>query len=73
MGRIGMAVRKGSGTGRHLTVEQVCEDLGVARSTFYEWRAKRKAPPCVKLPNGGLRIRRVDYERWLETLEQDAA
>jgi excisionase family DNA binding protein len=58
---------------RHLTVEQVCEDLGVARSTFYDWRAKRKAPPCVKLPNGGLRIRRVDYERWLETLEQEAA
>jgi excisionase family DNA binding protein len=65
-----MAGRKTSTTGRHLTVEQVCEDLGVARSTFYEWRAKRKAPPCVKLPNGALRIRRADYERWLEELEE---
>ena len=60
------------GAGRHLTVEQVCEDLGVARSTFYDWRAKRKGPPCVKLPNGALRIRRTDYERWLETLDGEA-
>jgi excisionase family DNA binding protein len=59
--------------GRHLTVDEVCDDLGVAKSTFYDWRAKRKAPPCVKLPNGGLRIRRIDYERWLESLDEDAA
>jgi excisionase family DNA binding protein len=64
---------KGKRSARHLTVDEVCEDLGVAKSTFYDWRAKRKAPPCVKLPNGGLRIRRDDYERWLETLEQDVA
>jgi excisionase family DNA binding protein len=68
-----MESKKTVRSARHLTVEQVCEDLGVARSTFYDWRAKRKAPPCVKLPNGGLRIRRVDYERWLESLGQDAA
>ena len=61
------------GTGRHMTVEQVCEDLDIARSTFYDWRAKRRAPPCVKLPNGELRIRRVDYEQWLETLDEEAA
>ena len=60
-------------SGRHLTVEEVCEDLDIARSTFYDWRAKRKAPPCVNLPNGGLRIRREDYERWLEKLEEAAA
>jgi excisionase family DNA binding protein len=65
-----MPVRKAGG--RHLTVEEVCQDLGVARSTFYDWRAKRKAPRCVKLPNGELRIRRVDYERWLEDLEETA-
>jgi predicted DNA-binding transcriptional regulator AlpA len=68
-----MSARKTAGSGRHLTVEQVCEDLEIARSTFYDWRAKRKAPPCVKLPNGELRIRRVDYERWLETLDEVAA
>ena len=55
---------------QHMTVREVCEELGVARSTFYDWRAARKAPPCLKLPNGDLRIRRADFDRWLETLEQ---
>ena len=56
----------------HLTVAQVCAELGVARSTFYDWRAAKKAPPCLKLPNGDLRIRRTDFDRWLESLEQPA-
>jgi predicted DNA-binding transcriptional regulator AlpA len=60
------------GTNMHLSVRDICEELGVARSTFYDWRAARKAPPCIKLPNGDLRVRRADFERWLETLEQPA-
>jgi excisionase family DNA binding protein len=55
-----------------LTVVQVCAELGVSRSTFYEWRAKKRAPRCIKLPNGDLRIRRVELERWLSAHE-DAA
>ena len=56
-----VAVRK------HLTVAEVCEELGVSRSTFYDWRAAHRAPRCIKLPNGGLRVRREDLERWLES------
>lgn len=52
----------------YLTVDEVCAELRIARSTFYEWRAARKAPPCIKLPNGGLRIRRGDLDRWLDGL-----
>lgn len=59
-------------TAIHLTVADVCQELGVARSTFYDWRAAKKAPPCLKLPNGDLRIRRDDLDRWLQTLEQPA-
>ncbi|WP_433057076.1 helix-turn-helix transcriptional regulator [Dactylosporangium sp. CS-033363] len=59
--------------GRHLTIAEVCADLGISRSTFYDWRAKRKAPPCFKLPNGDLRIRRADYESWIALLEDEAA
>jgi predicted DNA-binding transcriptional regulator AlpA len=59
--------------GRYLTIADVCADLGISRSTFYDWRAKRKAPPCLKLPNGDLRIRRTDYERWLSALTEEAA
>jgi excisionase family DNA binding protein len=59
--------------GRHLTIADVCEELGVSRSTFYDWRAKRKAPPCFKLPNGDLRIRRSDFEKWFSLLSEEAA
>jgi len=53
----------------HLTVADVCKELGVARSTFYEWRASRRAPRCIKLPNAEIRIRRADLEEWLESRE----
>lgn len=53
----------------HLTIDELCDELGIARSTFYDWRASRKAPRCIKLPNGKLRIRRADLERWLAALE----
>lgn len=56
----------------HLTIADVCAELGVARSTFYDWRAARKAPRCIKLPNGEIRIRRTDLDRWLEGLEDSA-
>lgn len=55
-----------------LTVAELCAELGVSRSTFYEWRAKKRAPRCIKLPNGDLRIRRAELERWLSAHE-DAA
>ncbi|WP_427888616.1 helix-turn-helix transcriptional regulator [Kribbella sp. GL6] len=56
----------------HLTISDVCAELGIARSTFYDWRAAKKAPRCIKLPNGDLRIRRTDFDNWLQSLE-DAA
>lgn len=55
-----------------LTVDQLCTELQIARSTFYDWRAKGRAPKCHKLPNGDIRIRRADYESWLANL-MDAA
>ncbi|WP_245750407.1 helix-turn-helix transcriptional regulator [Nocardioides terrae] len=54
---------------RHMTISDLCGELGIARSTFYDWRAKGRAPRCIKLPNGDLRIRRTEYERWLAELE----
>ncbi|EDY61121.1 MULTISPECIES: helix-turn-helix domain-containing protein [Streptomyces] len=55
-----------------LTLAEVCEELKISRSTFYDWRAKRRAPRCIKLPNGDLRIRRSDLDIWLDDRE-DAA
>lgn len=55
-----------------LTVDEILTDLGdVSRRTFYEWRAKGTGPKCVKLPNGELRVRRAEYDRWLA--EREAA
>jgi predicted DNA-binding transcriptional regulator AlpA len=60
------------GNDRHLTIDEICADLDIARSTFYEWRAKKRAPRCIKLPNGDIRIRRGEYERWLDSREEAA-
>lgn len=56
----------------HLTIAELCAELDIARSTFYDWRQARKAPRCIKLPNGDIRVRRRDLEAWLETLEDVA-
>jgi excisionase family DNA binding protein len=55
-----------------LTIAEVCADLGISRRTFYEWRAKNRAPKCITLPNGSLRIRRSEYQRWLTAHEEAA-
>lgn len=60
-------------TGKRLTIADVCTDLGIARSTFNDWRAKGRAPRCIKLPNGHIRINRAEYERWLDSRTEDAA
>jgi predicted DNA-binding transcriptional regulator AlpA len=57
---------------RHLTITALCAELDIARSTFYDWRAKGRAPRCIRLPNGELRIRRTDLETWLDTCEEAA-
>jgi excisionase family DNA binding protein len=55
-----------------LTIAEVCADLGISRRTFYEWRAKGRAPRCITLPNGSLRVRRSEYQRWLASCEEAA-
>ena len=59
-----------------LTVAEILAELGgpegpLSRRTWQEWRAKGTGPKCVKLPNGELRVRRAEYERWLA--EREAA
>jgi predicted DNA-binding transcriptional regulator AlpA len=58
-----------------LTIAEVLDELGgnLARSTFNDWRAKKVAPKCIKLPNGSIRIRRSDFECWLASRTEEAA
>jgi excisionase family DNA binding protein len=60
------------GPNEKLTIGEVCAELKISRSTFYDWRAKRRAPRCITLPNGSLRIRRADLDRWLSAHEDVA-
>lgn len=55
-----------------LKLADVLAEIGITRSTFYDWRAKRKAPRCYRLPNGELRVTRAELDRWLESLEESA-
>ncbi|HZD14970.1 MAG TPA: helix-turn-helix domain-containing protein, partial [Pseudonocardiaceae bacterium] len=52
---------------QHLTIEAFCEEFEITRSTFYDWRAKGRAPKCIKLPNGKIRIHRAELDRWLKS------
>ncbi|MFR9791146.1 helix-turn-helix transcriptional regulator [Streptomyces sp. MB22_4] len=56
-----------------LTLAEVCEELAVSRSTFCDWRAKRRARRCIKLPNGDLRIRRSDLDHWFDDAHRAGA
>lgn len=57
-----------------MTVPQLLAALGgISRRTFYRWREIGLAPPCIKLPNGELRIRRDDFLAWLDEHSEDAA
>ena len=55
-----------------LTIAEACCELRISRSTFYDWRAKHRAPRCLKLPNGDLRIRRSELARFMEFCEEAA-
>jgi len=67
-----LATQSPRGPNEKLTISEVCRELKISRSTFYDWRAKRRAPRCITLPNGSLRVRRADLDRWLSAHE-DAA
>ncbi len=51
-----------------MTIKELCEELGIARSSFDNWRLRGNAPRMTRLPNGEYRIRRADVEAWLDGL-----
>jgi predicted DNA-binding transcriptional regulator AlpA len=64
--------RKPAGSRDKLTVAEVCDELQIAQSTFYEWRTKGTGPRCIKMPNGQLRIRRTALDAWCDAREEAA-
>ena len=51
-----------------LTIEEVIAELRVSRAAFYRWRRRGTGPPAVRLPGGGVRIRRSALRQWLRRL-----
>jgi predicted DNA-binding transcriptional regulator AlpA len=54
-----------------LKLPEVLDEIGMSRSAFYRMRARGKAPRCVRLPNGQIRVRRSDLDAWWTTNCQD--
>ena len=52
-----------------LTIEEVIAQLRVSRAAFYRWRRRGTGPAEVRLPGGGVRIRRSALQAWLCRLE----
>lgn len=69
-----MTTRKVAARVELMTVPEVLAELNdVSRRTFYRWRELGTGPACLKLPNGELRVRRTDFQMWLDTLSEEAA
>jgi excisionase family DNA binding protein len=54
-----------------LTIEEVTAELRVSRAAFYRWRRQGAGPPAVRLPGGGVRVRRSALSQWLRRLEEN--
>ena len=54
-----------------LTIEEVTAELRVSRAAFYRWRRQGAGPAVVRLPGGGVRVRRSALTAWLRRLEED--
>ena len=51
-----------------MTIEQLCEELDISRSTFDDWRRKGNAPRMIQLPSRKYRISRTEFNAWVDTL-----
>ena len=56
-----------------LTIEKVTAELRVSRAAFYRWRRQGAGPAVVRLPGGGVRVRRSALSAWLRHLEEETS
>ena len=55
-----------------LTIEDVLHELQISRSTLDAWRRSRRFPAFRRLPNGQLRLKRIELEKWLDQRKKAA-
>ncbi|MHB1433632.1 MAG: helix-turn-helix transcriptional regulator [Streptosporangiaceae bacterium] len=51
-------------------MDEVIAELRVSRAAFYRWRRQGAGPAAVRLPGGGVRVRRSALTAWLRHLEE---
>lgn len=56
-----------------MTLQEIYEELGIAKSTWNDWKNKGLTPAQIRLPNNQVRIRRAAFEKWLEQFEEAKA
>ncbi len=54
-----------------LTIDEVIAELRVSRAAFYRWRRQEAGPAVVRLPGGGVRVRRSALTAWLNRMEME--
>lgn len=64
--------RRTPSTTAWMSLEDLCDELGISRDTAYKWSSSGPAsgrfPEYRKLPNGQIRIRRDWFEEWVNSL-----
>lgn len=53
-----------------MTLQEVYDELGISKSTWNDWKNKGRTPKFFRLPNNQVRIRRAEFDKWLENLEK---
>jgi predicted DNA-binding transcriptional regulator AlpA len=71
-GRPPVTPAEGPGTAADplLTIDEVIAELRVSRAAFYRRRRQGAGPAVVRLPGGGVRVRRTALTSWLSRLEE---
>jgi predicted DNA-binding transcriptional regulator AlpA len=55
-----------------MTIEDVLRELQISRSTLDAWRRSKRFPAFRRLPNGQLRLKRVELDKWLDQRKKAA-
>ncbi|MET9057476.1 helix-turn-helix domain-containing protein [Streptomyces antibioticus] len=56
-----------------LKLPEVLAEIKMSRAAFYRMRARGQAPRLRKMPNGQLRVSRVDLDAWWDECGDAAA
>lgn len=56
-----------------MTTDEVITELRVSRAACYRWRRRGAGLAVVRLPGGGIRVRRSALTAWLRRLEDNTA